>query len=283
MISLFGAKLSGFYPRGEVRQILYILFREYLGMSKTDIHLAYSEILPAETWDRFIAAVEALETGVPVQYVTGFTEFNGKRLVVNPFVLIPRPETEELCLLASDDFNQRGLVPETVLDLGTGSGCIAIDIKSRFPGSKVTAVDISPEALSVAAENAGRLGLQIRFHRASLLDPASLECLNGPFSLIISNPPYVTLGEKGQIHTNVREHEPELALFVSDGDPLVFYKAICTYASRNLEPGGRLFLEINSRFGEEMIELATGCGLAEAHLYRDIHGKDRFVSATRQE
>ena len=282
LFSLFGARLSALYPQGEVRQMLYILFGEYLGMSKTDIHLAYNDLMADETIARFEKALSALESGIPLQYITGVAEFNGKRLNVNPHVLIPRPETEELCILAYAGMLERELVPKSVLDIGTGSGCIAIDMKSRFPEASVTAVDISTEALAVAAGNAGQLGLDIQIRRADILDPDSMKGLNGPFSLILSNPPYVTLSEKELIHANVKDHEPELALFVPDSDPLIYYRALYNYASLNLEPGGRLYLEINSRFGEAMVGLGLACGLVDVRLHRDIHEKDRFISASRQ-
>lgn len=218
----------------------------------------------------------------PLQYILGKTEFYGKEYNVTPAVLIPRPETELLCrIVIEETAAAAGCSSLRILDLCTGSGCIAWTLAGNIPGSEVTGVDISDEALSVAAsQNAG--SNRPAFLHADIL--GGEEALNralgtAPFDIIVSNPPYVRLSEKSAMHKNVLDYEPDIALFVPDSDPLLFYRAIARIASRHLAPKGWLAVEINEAFGQETAHLFLDAGFPEAAVRQDLSGRDRFVVA----
>src|SRR5688572_8583660 len=223
---------------------------------------------------KFNFCVKDLKAHKPIQYILGSTEFYGCRIKVNESVLIPRPETEELV-----DWIKTGLKgrePKTILDIGTGSGCIAIALKKIFPQSRVTAMDISEKALEVAAENAQRNNARIDFVLRDILSsPSSAP----PFDLIVSNPPYITLSEKAAMNKNVVEYEPHLALFVSEEDALVFYRAIADLARSILVTGGKLYFEINERMGPAVKKLLGEMDFLNVEVKKDLSGKDRMVRA----
>jgi len=222
-----------------------------------------------------------LKNGEPVQYVLGHTEFYGLTFKVNTSVLIPRPETEELVQWILNTVKACNLPIASVLDVGTGSGCIAISLKKHLSTSKVYAVDISAAALSVASENAALNQTEIHFIEDDVTNIQQELLLNNQFQIIVSNPPYVTPTDKTLMHTNVTHHEPHTALFVPEDDPLLFYKAITTYAISNLDDNGYLFFEINEAYGIQTIDLLQQHGFSDVELRKDFFGKDRMIKATK--
>jgi len=224
---------------------------------------------------------EKLIQGIPLQYILGETEFYDLIVKVNPSVLIPRPETEELvdwALITSRIINGETEILK-LLDIGTGSGCIAISIKKYIPLADITAIDISEAALNIARQNADLNQVEINFIQDDIFKPTNLELINSKYDLILSNPPYVTEAEKDQMLDNVLNHEPDIALFVPDNDPLVFYRAITDFALVHLKINGFLFLEINEKFGQETLNLLKKKGFKEIELRQDMGGKDRMIKA----
>lgn len=228
--------------------------------------------LRAEGIDR---ATEELLRGRPVQYVLGTTEFCGLTLVVREGVLIPRPETEELVRWVAGRLPARA----RILDVGTGSGCIALALKHLLPEASVTAVDRSPEALAVARENAARLRLDVAFTQSDAL--AGLLHVEGPFDALVSNPPYVPASDRAAMHPNVRDYEPSEALFVPDDDPLLFYRALARAGHRLLAPEGGLWFEIYEHAAEGLADLLRREGYAHTQLRRDLNAKPRMLWTRR--
>jgi release factor glutamine methyltransferase len=204
--------------------------------------------------------------------------FHGLDLAVTPDVLIPRAETEELVNLICTENAHRSFETISVLDIGTGSGCIGLAIKKRFPYSNTVLLDISEEALTLARQNATRNNFTIETVKMNILEKQHLGRFP-LFHLIVSNPPYVMNDDKKQMHPNVLEHEPHLALFVPDEDPLVFYRAIAEFSISHLHRPGLLYLEINDRFGQEIRKLLSDKGFERAEVVKDFSGKDRFIRA----
>jgi release factor glutamine methyltransferase len=262
-------ELSGIYPAREAEAIALRLFEELLQVSRTALYL--DPEAPVEAPEAVERALSELKQGRPVQYGLGKTEFYGLRLRVDENVLIPRPETEELVRrvlaenVAGGDFR--------VLDIGTGSGAIAIALARAWPEAVVEAIDISPGALAVARENARRNEVQVRFSACDILQ----EVPTGRFDVIVSNPPYVRPSERAQMHPNVLNHEPELALFVPEDDPLLFYRRIATTARELLQSGGRLYFEINEAMGTEIAHLLTRLGYTCVEIHTDLSGKERIA------
>jgi len=275
----FRLGLSGLYPEKEIMQFVYILAEEILSWPKTALHLDPERMVPAVAVNLLSRALEELKEGRPIQYVTGTCWFNGTRLKVGPGVLIPRPETEELCLLVKKELPAASGRELTILDIGTGSGCIAIDLKKHLPEAGVTAIDNSTVALGYAMANAATNRCTVTFVRANILDRPDREKL-GTFNIIVSNPPYVTQSEMKRMQRNVTAFEPQEALFVPDDDPLIYYRAICGFGASHLAGSGILCMEINERFGKEVGELAGSSGFANVTLFKDLHGKDRFIKAS---
>lgn len=267
--------LTALYGAREALQIARIVTMELGGLCLTDLVTEPDQALEIEGLDRI---VRELAAGRPLQYVLGHTEFYGLDFLVREGVLIPRPETEELIRWIIEN-----PVPDNpaVLDVGTGSGCIAVTLARLIPGARVTAIDISEEALSIARENARRLGVKIDFRQADALgDLFPGECRL--FDLIVSNPPYIPRSEKSAMRLNVTGYEPAEALFVEDGDPLVFYRAIARNAQRLLRPGGRLYFEIHERFADEMLRMLTQEGFADSTVRRDLNDKNRMTCSLQK-
>ncbi|MCX6250783.1 MAG: peptide chain release factor N(5)-glutamine methyltransferase [Bacteroidetes bacterium] len=280
VIELFNQGLNNRYNAFEIMQFVYILFDHLLGLKKAEVHLALEEILSPETIKRLMAAFEELRRDKPIQYITGVTEFLEIRLTLNEYVLIPRPETEELVELILKDRYQVTNPWVTMLEIGTGSGCIAIALKYYIPQLAITAMDVSVDALSVAKENALINNCLIEFREGNILSPNQMKKL-AEFDLIVSNPPYVLESEKAMMQPNVLNYEPSVALFVPDSNPMLFNDAIADLALEHLVQGGMLYLEINDGFGSEIQSLLTRKGLIDVKLFRDIRGKDRFIRAQR--
>jgi release factor glutamine methyltransferase len=265
--------LDGYYSENEIQQFIFILFEYELGFSKIELVTRSEEELDEETYEKFLHYVKQLKTLKPIQYITGVTSFYGLHFHVNSHVLIPRPETEEL---ADWIIKQKLPLNPVILDVGTGSGCIAVALAKNLPGSMVHAVDISENALGLANENAKLNKVNVNLSLENILRPTE-DFRRKKFDLIVSNPPYITLAEKEKMNKNVLDYEPHLALFVPDEDPLVFYKAIMTYAMGSLNENGLLFFEINESFDKEIVDLMKNHKFAEIELRKDINDKFRMV------
>jgi release factor glutamine methyltransferase len=274
------------YEANELEAITLLAISETCSLSKAKIK-AFPELeLSRQQTEKLADILAKLKTGKPIQYILGTTEFYGLSFKVNPSVLIPRPETEELVEWALLSVGGGQLAAGNILDIGTGSGCIAIGLKKNLPKFNVSAIDISESALETAKENAQLNEVDIDFIDADILNPNSSSTTNRSlltihYSLIISNPPYVTLHDKTQMHTNVTDFEPHNALFVPEDDPLVFYKAIADFALTHLIPNGLLFLEINESYGNETVKLLTDKGFKDIELRKDMSGRDRMIKANR--
>jgi release factor glutamine methyltransferase len=270
--------LSGLYDEREIDQLSGILFRQFTGWNRVEIKLRGEEQAEDGLAEKISAAGKELKNFRPIQYIIGMTSFRDLELNVRPGVLIPRPETEELVGLIITENSHLQLQEFSVLDIGTGSGCIAIALKKKFSYACVDAVDISPAALGIAAGNAALNSTEVRFMELDILDEKASGTLPG-YQLIVSNPPYVTESERQEMKANVTFHEPREALFVPDADPLLFYRSIGRFAIRHLVRPGNLYFEINERFGPEVKKMMLSLGFDRAEVIRDLSGKDRFIRA----
>lgn len=289
-------RLTAIYNEREAQAIVRTVLDALFGMSLTDICLGKVTQLSADDTTRLEKIMQRLEKSEPVQYVLGTEWFAGRLFDVAPGVLIPRPETEDLVKWACDEAKEkekednskeeRGKeekevskkgeeVPHpSILDIGTGSGCIAITVALALPQARVTAWDISTDALAIAAGNAHRLGASVRFeHQNALSAPDDEE----RWDVIVSNPPYICDRERADMSDNVLSYEPELALFVPDSDPLLFYRAIARYASKALKPGGRLLFETNTAYAHEVAQVMANEGFTAIEVRNDCFGKPRMV------
>ena len=253
---------------GEADAIGLILLDELCGLSTADVLMGKDDELDDFEAEKVERAMERLLQGEPIQYVVGKTRFCGLSIGVKPGVLIPRPETEELVEAASQGH------PASVLDIGTGSGCIALALKHRFPHADVTAMDISTDALRIAQENAQELGLDIRFVQQNILE-ATPEPQK--YDLIVSNPPYVCERERAQMERHVLDYEPEQALFVPDSDPLLFYRTIIHYALTALKEKGTLAFETNREYAKAVGELMKEAGWCDVEVKKDLYNNERIV------
>ena len=253
-----------------------MLCEDWLGYSRLEVALNHSEEIASETQEKFQNAVSRLKSFEPIQYIIGQTDFYGFSIKVTPDTLIPRPETEELVawiLNAEKDFQK-------ILDIGTGSGCIAIALAKNLSESSISAMDNSVEALKVAYRNALDNDVEIRFIEQDILNSSALP---STYSMIVSNPPYVRESEKKDMHSNVLDHEPGSALYVSDHDPFIFYRKIAQLAAKDLEEDGLLFFEINEYLSKELEELISTLGFQEIEIRKDLRGKDRMLKCKKGE
>ena len=270
----FKTELSGLYEAKELSNLLYILFEEYAGLTRTELAISNDLIITDRVKEKLETAVYHLKNYKPIQYIIGKAWFYGLELLVNENVLIPRPETEELVDWVIKRNRKRKNLK--VIDIGTGSGCIAIAIKKHLPSSFVTAIDVSGKALDTARRNAKQHDAEVTFLSIDILNDAMVKKLS-KFDIIISNPPYVLESEKKVMKSNVLDYEPESALFVDDSHALIFYEAIVSFAGNHLKKGGELYLEINELKGTEVELLLKRKGFGEVVLRKDLRGKDRFV------
>lgn len=267
--------LEPLYGNGEARAITDYVLDVCFGLSKADILCGAVEEMTAEKTAELNKIFGHLTEGEPVQYVLGRAEFCGRWFSVRPGVLIPRPETEELCAWITAD--SKASASPKVLDIGTGSGCIAITLQLDMPESKVTAWDISADALDVARENAQQLGANVNFVKLDALNAKP----EGEWDVIVSNPPYICEKEKKDMAVNVLEHEPHTALFVPDADPLLFYRAITRLAVQTLSKGGRLYFEINPIYADDTCRMMRAEGMTEVELRSDMYGKQRMAKGVK--
>lgn len=267
--------LEPLYGNGEARAITDYVLDVCFGLSKADILCGAVDEMTAEKTAELNKIFGRLTEGEPVQYVLGRAEFCGRWFSVRPGVLIPRPETEELCAWITAD--SKASASPKVLDIGTGSGCIAITLQLDMPESKVTAWDISADALDVARENAQQLGANVNFVKLDALNAKP----EGEWDVIVSNPPYICEKEKKDMAVNVLEHEPHTALFVPDADPLLFYRAITRLAVQTLSKGGRLYFEINPIYADDTCHMMRAEGMTAVELRSDMYGKQRMAKGVK--
>ncbi len=267
-------QLSDLYEDKEAVSILKILLEDSLGMDFTRL-IAGDSPMDAGKISELSGKIERLMKYEPVQYVTGKGNFCGRDFIVTRDVLIPRNETEELVMRVLNDYKDFEGGRLDVLDIGTGSGCIAITLNLENPVFKVMAADNSENALEVTAMNACRLSAEVEFVKDDILNPVAVN--KRQFDIIISNPPYVTESEKAYMRKNVLDYEPENALFVTDANPLVFYKQIIRLSETMLRKGGRLYFEINEKFKDTFIQFANLQSFESVDVYQDLNGKDRIV------
>ena len=283
----FNKSIKHLYPTSEIDSFFFLILEEYIGFKRIDIVLKSDFYIDQESLNLMQVATKQLEQEIPIQYIIGKTEFFGLPFNINKEVLIPRPETEELVeqvikevsliktynTASNEATNEKQI---TILDIGTGSGCIAISLKKQLPGSKISAIDVSDKALRVAKKNAALNKVNINFIHLDILKTNNLDKL---YDVIVSNPPYVRELEKKEMKNNVLNNEPHLALFVDNKNPLLFYNKIAELAKKFLTKNGQLHFEINQYLGKETIKLLTEKGFKNIQLKKDIFGNDRIITA----
>ncbi len=292
IVRFFQEELKDLYERSELETLIAYCFEYYLQISRTGLNTAGESTVSESELLKFSAAVKELKKRKPIQYILGEADFYRMKLKVNEYVLIPRPETEELVYLI---INGNKIAAPRILDIGTGSGCIAIALKKNIPLADVSALDVSQEALDVAKQNAKQNSTEINFLLSDILrlsssisqlppdsyrDPNSLPIAIGiptHLDIIVSNPPYICISESAGMDKNVLEYEPHLALFVEDNDPLLFYKAIADLALKNLKPGGQIFFEINQSLSSETKDLLENKGFKNVELIKDLSNNYRIL------
>ena len=275
----FHSELKNLFPINEIDTFFYLLTETYLKLKRVDVALNPDKEINKAIEKKFYSALAKLKKEIPIQYIIRETEFYGLPFYVDKNVLIPRPETEELVSWIVREVKIKKpspskLEPYNILDIGTGSGCIAIALAKNLPKVIVWALDVSKKAIEVAQNNAKLNQVNIQFLNKDIL---SLKSLPVKFDSIVSNPPYVRELEKNEIKNNVLQNEPHLALFVKDNDPLLFYGKIADFAKENLKPKGKLYFEINQYLGKETVQLLKEKGFKNIELKKDIFGKDRMI------
>lgn len=280
-------RLVPLYGEQETQAILRMILEIRFGLSHADILCGKVTHLSADDTEELEKIIQRLEKNEPVQYIFGQADFCGRTFHVNPNVLIPRPETEELCLWITETVREQSSQP-TILDIGTGSGCIAVTLALELPGSKVEAWDISRQAIEVARQNAKQLGAPVTFVENDIQKVAdspinwkSLTEGKSKWDIIVSNPPYITTEERKDMEANVLAWEPHEALFVPNNNPLFFYELIVRYAIHNMNDGGMVFFEINPLFEEQVVQTLAAHAFTDIIVREDIYGKRRFVRGTR--
>ena len=271
--------LKGEYSESEIHVLGMLILEKLTGFSR--IWLLIHKELKLNDEQNIIASqyLERLKNHEPIQYILGETEFYGLKFKVNPSVLIPRPETEELVEWVKPPHPPKGGFlsgTPTLLDVGTGSGCIAVALKKKFPSANVSAMDISPEALALAKENAALNEVNIEFIQDDILHPAATD---RKWDVIVSNPPYIPASEQRYLHKNVTDFEPHLALFVQDNDPLIFYRKIAEFALSHLTAGGRLYVEIHQSLCRQWCQLHESKVFQSVELRKDLLGNDKMISS----
>lgn len=275
IVAYIRSRLQPYYTAEEVSALSRIVCCDLFGQAPTDYYLGKDIVLSPKKEQELEDILQRLSRFEPLQYIEGRTLFLGREFWVAPGVLIPRPETEELVELMLKEIP----ADARILDVGTGSGCIAISLAKELPDALVTAWDVSPEALSVARVNARKLQANVRFVECDVLACQVDEV--GLYDVIVSNPPYVTEAEKADMEPNVLQWEPSLALFVPDDDPLRFYRRIAVLGRDMLADGGRLYFEINRAYGREMVEMLRTMGYVGVRVEKDLSQNDRFVIAEK--
>lgn len=274
----FVSNLSEIYPIEEATSLFFILVQSKLKLDRFEVALQPEKDISEKVYSEFKKAMIRLGRHEPIQYVIGETEFYGLLFNVNEHTLIPRPETEELVDWVLTDVKSSRSNHMQILDIGTGSGCIAISLAKGLINSHVSGLDVSKEALKIAQKNAALHDVKVDF---SEIDIFEIDTLEIQYNLIVSNPPYVRALEKVAMKNNVLQYEPEIALFVSDDDPLIFYRKIIQLAKNGLVEGGLLYLEINEYLSNELVTLLAKEGFRNIEVKKDIFEKDRMIKANR--
>lgn len=277
---IYHKELDAIYGKNEVESFFFLCTEHYLNVPRIQLTLEPEFTFTKSETDTFFEVLQYLKQQKPIQYILGETEFYGLKFKVNEHVLIPRPETEELVDWIIKTHSEQSEESQIkILDIGTGSGCIAISLAKNLPNTKIYALDVSEKALVVARKNAKINNVDIEFVEVDILNEASwgVEFKNLEFDTIVSNPPYVRNLEKAEIKPNVLDNEPHLALFVEDENPLQFYKAITKVAVKNLKPKGQLFFEINQYLGGETKQLLVDSGFKNVELRKDLNANDRML------
>ena len=276
LIAYMKSELQPLYDEREAANLSFLVAEEVLTFGKAQLMTRGEERIHQSELLRCMQMLEKLKEGIPFQYVCGYAYFCGLKFFTEPGALIPRPETEELVSLVLNECRKDH---PKILDVGTGTGCIAIALKKKLPEAKMSASDISEKSLAIAHKNANALETEIHFMKADILkgEPEA----NEMWDVIVSNPPYIPDAEKNQMHINVTGYEPAEALFVPDYDPLLFYRALAGYAEKYLVQGGFLFAEIHESFGEATADAIRKHGFSDVQVLRDINGKDRMVKALK--
>ena len=296
----FNATLFPHYDMEEIKNFCLLSLEKYLHISRAELRLKSAMAIHEDVAKKFEQVVEELLTNKPIQYILGETEFYGLKILVDENVLIPRQETEELVDWIIQEFKVPGLRFQignselradinrvqnfNILDIGTGSGCIAIALKKNLMEAYMSALDISEGALKIAKSNASLNGVDLKFIQQNILtmnSPSSIDRAGEKYDIIVSNPPYIRQSESSVMHKNVLDYEPHLALFVEDENPLLFYEAIANFANIYLKEKGKLYVEINEALGKDVVELLTIKGFAEIVMKRDLNGKNRMVRAIK--
>ena len=272
VISFIKSELKNHYQQNEITSFVFLIFEHLFNYSKAQLHIFQDKEISEDIYLKITKIITDLKTFKPIQYIFGSTEFYNLPFYVSVEVLIPRPETEELVDWIITENKNRQI---KILDIGTGSGCIAISLAKNLPKSKVTASDISEKALNIVHQNSKLNNIQIETIQLDILNLPN--DFNDKYDIIVSNPPYITEKEKSLMHQNVLEHEPHLALFVPNESPLLFYNAITKFAKTHLNNNGKLYYEINEAFGNETITLLEQNDFKEISLRKDINNKDRMV------
>jgi release factor glutamine methyltransferase len=267
--------LSALYDKGEANALLKNLLQERLSMSFFELATIENNVLSKNQEAQLLSDLNRLKSGEPLQYILGYTWFNEMKILVDKNVLIPRPETEELISFILDQHFPPNAI---MLDLCSGSGCIALSLKSAFPTAEIYGFDVSDETLKVAEQNSEALKLKVIWKKWDVINESCALTFHTPPELIVSNPPYITMKEFDDMHKNVIDFEPHLALFVSDTDPLIFYSSISKFAKQTLADNGRLWFEVNKWHAVEVAEIMEQYGFEDVRIYRDFSSNDRFVS-----
>lgn len=275
---LFQQELTSIYDKGEVKALFLFTVEEMFGLKRGTYPLKKEDIVTEKDAERFDEILHELKKNKPIQYIFNKATFYGESFEVNESVLIPRPETEELVdLILKQHSAQAGL---HIMDIGTGSGCIPIILSKYLPGAQVTSMDVSKEAIATARKNAGQLNAPVQFINADIFEWDYIFS-EQQYDIIVSNPPYITPQEKASMQQNVLAFEPELALFIEDSAPLIFYDVISSFALKHLAPQGDLYFEINQYLGPQTKELIEKKGFRPVKLLKDINGADRMIHAKK--
>lgn len=274
-------ELTDLYDAGEARQLYLLVLEDQLGWTRHDYLRRKQELIDDQRINRLLEVLSSLKKAKPIQYILGYTWFMGMKLTVDQAVLIPRPETEELVQLIIDQQRSTHNDSPSIIDIGTGSGCIAVALKRALPRAILHALDVSKDALRVAKQNADTQGVSIEWIQADILEWDVTFQTDQVFDTVVSNPPYITDQERSEMHANVLAHEPHLALFVGNSAPLLFYEHIAAFALKHLRRGGNLYFEINRNYGLAVCDLLRKKGFRDVQLYPDLQGADRMVHAKK--
>ena len=267
-------QLQDLFTDNEIRSFYLLMSEKITGLSRTELLTNKNTFFSIEQRNKLDFFIGKLKKSEPIQYILGETEFYGLNFIVNPSVLIPRPETEELVeWIEKENIDMHDL---KILDIGTGSGCIALSLKNIFREAEVSAFDVSKKALETAAENAKLNKLSVSFKQVDIFDIKDIE---DKWDIIVSNPPYIPKSEKAGIQSNVLDYEPHLALFVPDEDPLIFYREIAYFALRQLNPQGKLYFEIHRDKGKDCVKMLEDAGFKNVEMRKDMFGNNRMVRA----